>query len=71
MTKEQNKALGGINPLPSRLQESLDAFKSNAVLQDALGQALFETIIAIRLEEFALFMKSTPAEIIAATCWQQ
>lgn len=70
LSKEQNTALGGINPLPSRLEESLEAFKHNTVLQDALGQALFETIIAIRQEECALFMKSTPADIIAATCWQ-
>ncbi|WP_298775971.1 glutamine synthetase family protein [uncultured Shewanella sp.] len=70
LTATQNKALGGIKPLPTQLQDSLAAFKQDSILQAALGQPLFETLMAIRIAEIALFKDSTPAEIIAATCWR-
>ncbi|WP_299489781.1 glutamine synthetase family protein [uncultured Shewanella sp.] len=70
LTPDQNKALGGIKPLPTQLPDSVAAFKQDTVLKAALGQALFETIIAVRTAENALFMQSTAAEIIAATCWR-
>ncbi|WP_299002439.1 glutamine synthetase family protein [uncultured Shewanella sp.] len=70
LTVTPNKALKGVKPLPTQLQDSLAAFKQDSILQTALGKPLFETLIAIRTAEIALFKDSTTPEIIAETCWR-
>ncbi len=56
--------------LPQSLPEALDHYESSAVLAEALGDALFETIAAVRRAEVALFARSTPDEVAAATRWR-
>ncbi|MEM9256993.1 MAG: glutamine synthetase family protein [Pseudomonadota bacterium] len=60
----------GIRQLPGSLQQSIDAFAGCEVLRSAFGQDLFETLIAVRRAELALFAKSNPQQIIAATRWR-
>ncbi|WP_248961830.1 glutamine synthetase family protein [Sphaerisporangium perillae] len=60
----------GIAPLPSSLGAALQAFETDAVLKDALGQALIDTVATVRRGEIALFDGATPEEIAARTRWK-
>ncbi|MGW2325945.1 glutamine synthetase [Streptomyces sp. NPDC001700] len=53
--------------LPTSLLDSLEHFEDSAVLREALGDPLFESIAAVRRAEAALFEKATPQDIAAAT----
>lgn len=53
--------------LPTSLLGSLEHFEDSAVLREALGDPLFESIAAVRRAEAALFEKATPQDIAAAT----
>ncbi|EFL20874.1 putative glutamine synthetase [Streptomyces himastatinicus ATCC 53653] len=53
--------------LPTSLLGALEHFEDSAVLREALGDPLFESIAAVRRAEAALFEKATPQEIAAAT----
>ncbi|MEU0839829.1 glutamine synthetase family protein [Streptomyces sp. NPDC005962] len=53
--------------LPTSLLAALEHFEDSAVLREALGDPLFESIAAVRRAEAALFEKATPQEIAAAT----
>ncbi|GAA3791665.1 glutamine synthetase family protein [Sphaerisporangium flaviroseum] len=59
-----------IPPLPSSLGVALDAFEADAVLRDALGEGMIDTIAAVRRGEIALFENATPEEIAAHTRWK-
>ncbi|MGH3240977.1 MAG: hypothetical protein ACRDNL_11405, partial [Spirillospora sp.] len=67
---EQERAARGIEPLPTSLAESLAAFEGDAVLRDALGEALTDTVSAVRRGEIALLDGASPEEIAAATRWR-
>jgi glutamine synthetase len=56
----------GIRALPSALEESVAAFETDAVLREAFGEALIDTVAVVRRGEIALFADSTPEEIAAA-----
>jgi glutamine synthetase len=56
--------------LPRSLPEALEHYEGSTVLAQALGDALFETIAAVRRAEVALFAGSTPDEVAAATRWR-
>ncbi|MBI0384452.1 glutamine synthetase, partial [Streptomyces albiflaviniger] len=53
--------------LPTSLLTALEHFEDSAVLREALGDPLFESIAAVRRAEAALFEKSSPREIAVAT----
>ncbi|MFI0776687.1 glutamine synthetase [Streptomyces sp. NPDC021212] len=53
--------------LPTSLPAALEHFEDSAVLREAMGDPLFESIAAVRRAEAALFEKATPQEIAAAT----
>lgn len=53
--------------LPLSLSESVRHFEESAVLREALGEALWESVAAVRRAECALFDGATPEEIAAAT----
>ncbi|QLH19851.1 glutamine synthetase family protein [Streptomyces sp. Rer75] len=53
--------------LPTSLPAALEHFEDSAVLREALGDPLFESIAAVRRAEAALFEKAAPQEIAAAT----
>ncbi len=69
LSAEQRQAQH-IRRLPKDLQESVTAFERCSILQDAFGQSLFETLIAIRAAEQAIFADASASDIIAATRWQ-
>ncbi|WP_205717743.1 type I glutamate--ammonia ligase [Actinomadura soli] len=67
---EQERAARGIEPLPASLAESVAAFEADAVLRDALGEAVTDTVSAVRRGEIALLDGASPEEIAAATRWR-
>jgi glutamine synthetase len=60
-------AAGREQRLPTSLLTALEHFEDSAVLREALGDPLFESIAAVRRAEAALFEKATPQEIAATT----
>ncbi|WP_217919855.1 glutamine synthetase family protein [Actinomadura sp. BRA 177] len=67
---EEERTARGIAPLPSSLAEAVAAFEADTVLRDALGEAVTDTVAAVRRGEIALFDGATPEEIAAATRWR-
>ncbi|MEU8268227.1 glutamine synthetase family protein [Sphaerisporangium sp. NPDC049002] len=63
-------SLGTVTPLPSSLGAALEAFESDAVLKEALGEAMIDTIALVRRGEIALFDGADPDEIAARTRWK-
>lgn len=64
---EQARQEAGVDRLPSSLNEALDHFRRSEVLAEALGPALFGTIIAVREAELDRFADASDEEIVAAT----
>ncbi|MDL4821160.1 glutamine synthetase family protein [Actinomadura opuntiae] len=64
------RAARGVRPLPSTLADAVAVFEQDAVLRDALGEAVTDTVAAVRRGEVALFDGATPQEIAAATRWR-
>jgi glutamine synthetase len=60
-------AAAGVERLPSSLEESLEHFRRSEVLAEAMGPALFETIVAVRETEIVRFAGASEDEIVAAT----
>ncbi|WKX74110.1 glutamine synthetase family protein [Streptomyces sp. XD-27] len=61
-------ALTGAAPrLPTSLGEALRAYEGSAVLREALGDPLFESVAAVRRAEIELFDGASPEAIAAAT----
>jgi glutamine synthetase len=56
--------------LPESLPEALEHYEASTILAEALGEALHETIAAVRRAEVTLFAQSTPEEVAAATRWR-
>ncbi|MGW2862898.1 glutamine synthetase family protein [Streptomyces sp. NPDC001205] len=57
----------GARRLPTSLPEALGHFTKSAALREALGDRLFEAIVAVRQAETKLFDGRTPQEIAEAT----
>ncbi|MFI0483288.1 glutamine synthetase [Actinomadura sp. 9N215] len=64
------RAARGIEALPASLAESVAAFEGDAVLREALGEAVTDTVSAVRRGEIALLDGASPQEIAAATRWR-
>jgi glutamine synthetase len=62
--------LEGIPPLPSSLGAAVEAFESEAVLRDAFGEALIDTVAVVRRGEIEIFDGVSPEEIAARTRWR-
>jgi glutamine synthetase len=67
---EEERAARGIAPLPSSLAESVAAFEADAVLREALGEAVTDTVAVVRRGEIALLDGATPQQVAAATRWR-
>jgi glutamine synthetase len=67
---EEERAARGITPLPSSLGEAATAFEADAVLREALGEAVTDTVSAVRRGEIALLDDATPEQVAAATRWR-
>ncbi|MFI0407337.1 glutamine synthetase family protein [Actinomadura sp. 3N508] len=67
---EEERAARGIERLPATLAESVAAFEADTVLRDALGEAVTDTVSAVRRGEIALLDGASPEEIAAVTRWR-
>ncbi|WP_207945030.1 glutamine synthetase family protein [Actinomadura rubrisoli] len=69
LTADERSARG-IRPLPSSLAESVAAFEADLVLREALGEAVTDTVSAVRRGEIELLDGATPQEITEITRWR-
>lgn len=60
----------GIVRLPQSLTEAADAFEASDVLREAMGDPLFEAVLAVRRAEIDLFAASSPDDVVARTRWR-
>jgi len=60
----------GVVRLPQSLGEAADAFEANDVLREAMGDPLFEAILAVRRAETELFADASPDDVVARTRWR-
>lgn len=56
--------------LPASLPEAIDRLAADGGLRDAMGDALFEALLAVRRAEVELFAGKQPEQIAAATRWR-
>jgi glutamine synthetase len=59
----------GIRRLPASLRESTDALAADAVLRDALGSALIDSVVAVRESEIEKFAAASAEEVVRALRW--
>ena len=59
----------GIRRLPTSLRESTDALAADAVLRDALGSALIDSVVAVRESEIEKFAAASAEEVVRALRW--
>lgn len=67
---EEQLAGRGAHRLPQTLEEAIGHMEKSAVLRSALGDTLFEAILAVRRGEAALFAGSGADEVTAQTRWR-
>ncbi len=60
----------GIVRLPQSLTESADAFEASATLRGAMGDPMFEAILAVRRAEVEIFDGASPDDVVARTRWR-
>ncbi len=60
----------GVRRLPQSLPEAISHLEGSDDLRAAMGDALFESFLAVRRAEVGLFADRTPEEIAAATRWR-
>jgi len=60
----------GIARLPQSLAEAADAFEASGLLREAMGDPLFEAVLAVRRAEVELFADSSPDDVVARTRWR-
>ena len=60
-------AAAGAARLPSSLADALEAFRRCRPLAEAMGPALFETVVSVREAEIERFADASDEEIVAAT----
>jgi len=60
----------GVPRLPGGLDEAVAAFAADEVLAAALGEAMADTVVAVRRGEAALFAGADEESVVAATRWR-
>jgi glutamine synthetase len=55
--------------LPQSLDEAADRLEGSAVLREAMGDLLFDAVVAVRRGEAALFADTPAEDVVAATRW--
>jgi glutamine synthetase len=55
--------------LPTTLDDAVDAFAGTPLLRDALGETLFDAVVAVRRAEAARFRHADPDAVVAASRW--
>ncbi|MFC5665673.1 glutamine synthetase [Kitasatospora misakiensis] len=61
---------GTVPRLPAGPEEALAAYRGSAVLREALGEPLFEAVLAVRQAEAEQYADATPERLAAATRWR-
>jgi glutamine synthetase len=60
----------GVQRLPQDLGAAIAHLEGSALLRDALGEALFEAVLAVRRGELKLFSGTSPEDVAARTRWR-
>lgn len=63
---DEERASRGIYPLPTSLDEALDALEGDAVLEEALGEPLVRAHVAVGRAQAAMAKELPPEEVAAA-----
>lgn len=66
---DDDLAARGIRRLPTNLDEATDAFAGSDVLREALGQAMFGAVIAVRRGDADRLRDASPEELAAEFRW--
>ncbi|MFF7590981.1 glutamine synthetase [Kitasatospora purpeofusca] len=61
---------GTVPRLPTGPAEALDAYRGSAVLREALGEPLFEAVLAVRQAEAEQYAGASPERLAAVTRWR-
>ncbi|MQS14597.1 glutamine synthetase [Streptomyces kaniharaensis] len=63
-------APGTVPRLPAGPAEALAAYEHSAVLREALGEPLYQAVLAVRRAEAEQYADATPEQLVAATRWR-
>ncbi|MBV6699617.1 glutamine synthetase family protein [Kitasatospora aureofaciens] len=63
-------APGTVPRLPASPAEALAAYERSAVLREALGEPLYQAVLAVRRAEAEQYAEATPEQVVAATRWR-
>ncbi|WP_329490098.1 glutamine synthetase family protein [Kitasatospora sp. NBC_01246] len=63
-------APGTVPRLPAGPGDALAAYQESAVLREALGEPLYEAVLAVRRGESERHASATPEQLVAATRWR-
>jgi glutamine synthetase len=66
MLSDEERAFRGISPLPTSLEEALDALEKDDVLIEALGEPLVRTHLAVSRAQAERARELSPEEVAAA-----
>ncbi|MBP0450109.1 glutamine synthetase [Kitasatospora sp. RG8] len=61
---------GTVPRLPAGPAEAIAAYRKSAVLREAMGEPLYEAVLAVRTAESEQYADATPQELVAATRWR-
>ncbi|MFE6056099.1 glutamine synthetase [Kitasatospora sp. NPDC056446] len=61
---------GTVPRLPGSPAEAVAAYERSAVLREALGEPLYQAVLAVRRAEGEQYATATPEELVAATRWR-
>ncbi|MFI2609852.1 glutamine synthetase [Kitasatospora sp. NPDC018619] len=61
---------GTVPRLPAAPAEAIAAYERSAVLREALGEPLYQAVLAVRRAEAEQYAAATPQELVAATRWR-
>ncbi|MFE4971190.1 glutamine synthetase [Kitasatospora sp. NPDC056651] len=61
---------GAVPRLPASPAEAIAAYERSAVLREALGEPLYQAVLAVRRAEEEQYAAATPEELVAATRWR-
>ncbi|MGW2251253.1 glutamine synthetase [Kitasatospora sp. NPDC001660] len=63
-------APGTVPRLPASPAESIAAYERSAVLREALGEPLYQAVLAVRRAEAEQYAEAAPEQVVAATRWR-
>jgi glutamine synthetase len=66
---DDERTARGIDRLPQTLDDATDALSGSAVLRSAMGDTLFDAVVAVRRAEADRFRDSAAEEVVAALRW--